>query len=293
MQTSYTLSGGPTIQRIGFGAMRLCGQPGNFGPYPQWEEGKQLLRDLVELGVQIIDTAEPYGPGFNEELIADALYPYPADLVIATKGGVTKESPDRIYPNGHPDRLRQAAEASLRRLKQETLALYYLHRPDPQVPLEDSVGALVELKAAGKVQQIGLSNVSLAQLQQAQKLTPIVAVQNRYAPNDREFEELLAYCDTQNIAFFPYGSLGAHPQRYGAPLANSTGLVADFAKQSNVTPIQLAIAWLLHHRKNIVLIPGSTRLSHMRDNLAAMSISLSEEEMQKLSRAYAEMPTPL
>lgn len=293
MQTSYTLSGGPTIQRIGFGAMRLCGQPGNFGPYPQWEEGKQLLRDLVELGVQIIDTAEPYGPGFNEELIADALYPYPADLVIATKGGVTKESPDRIYPNGHPDRLRQAAEASLRRLKQETLALYYLHRPDPQVPLEDSVGALVELKSAGKVQQIGLSNVSLAQLQQAQKLTPIVAVQNRYAPNDREFEELLAYCDTQNIAFFPYGSLGAHPQRYGASLASSTGLVADFAKQSNVTPIQLAIAWLLHHRKNIVLIPGSTRLSHMRDNLAAMSISLSEEEMQKLSRAYAEMPKPL
>ncbi|MGV3605170.1 MAG: aldo/keto reductase [Planctomycetaceae bacterium] len=287
METAYTLSGGPTVHRIGFGAMRLCGQPGNFGRYPQWEEGKRLLRDLVTLGVQIIDTAEPYGPGFNEELIAEALYPYPADLVIATKGGVVKDAPDKIYPDGRPERLRQAAEASLKRLRLETIPLYYFHRPDPKVPFADSIGALVELKAEGKVQQLGLSNVTLKQLQEAQKQTPIVAVQNRYAPHDREFEELLAYCDVQNIAFFPYGSLGAHPQRYGAPLAQCSGVIETMAKQHDATPIQLALAWLLHHRKNIVLIPGSTRLAHMRENLAATQISLSADEMQRLARAYS------
>lgn len=289
MQTTFTLHGGPTFHRMGFGAMRLCGQPGNFGPYPKWEEGKKLLRDLVELGVQIIDTAEPYGPAFNEELIADALHPYPANLVIATKGGVTKESPERIFPDGRPERLFQAAEASLRRLKQESLALYYLHRPDPKVPLADSVGALIDLKTQGKVQHIGLSNITLDQLQLAQSLTPIAAVQNRYAPHDREFEELLAYCATQQIAFFPYGSLGAHPQRPEAPLAHSTGLIAELARQKDATTAQLALAWLLHHRDNIVLIPGSTRLAHMQENLAASRISLSPSEMLILAQAYAAL----
>jgi pyridoxine 4-dehydrogenase len=277
---TFAIEGDLLVNRMGYGAMRLTGQPGNFGPYADWDGGQSLLRRAVELGVNFIDTAEAYGPGFNEELIASALHPYPDRLVIATKGGIDKPSPDNIRANGSPENLRRGCEASLRRLKCDRIDLYQLHRPDPQVPFADSVGALAELQREGKIRHIGLSNVTLAQLEEARQIVAIASVQNRFSISDRTGEDILDYCTQHNITFIPWGPLGANPLKQGTPLAKAEGILADIAMQHNVKPNQIALAWLLYRAPNIVLIPGTTTISHLQENVAAAAIGLTSDEIK-------------
>lgn len=279
---SFAIGGNLPVNRVGYGAMRLTGQPGNFGPYPDWEAGQKLLRRAVELGVNFIDTAEAYGPGFNEELIASALHPHPSGIVIATKGGIHKPSPNDIRADGKPESLRRSCESSLQRLKIEQIDLYQLHRPDPNVPFADSVGMLATLKQEGKIRHIGLSNVTIAQIEAAQKIVAIASVQNRLSISDRTSEDVLDYCTQHNIAFIPHGSLGAHPLKRGAPLANAEGAIAEVAKHHNVKPNQIALAWLLHRAPNIILIPGTTTIAHLEENIAAATIQLTANEMIRL-----------
>ena len=281
--TTFKLGNDLSINRLGYGAMRLTGQPGNFGPYADWEGGKNLLRHAVEQGVNFIDTAEAYGPGTNEEIIADALHPYSADLVIATKGGIHKPSPDNIQADGHPESLRRGVEGSLKRLKRETIDLYQLHRPDPKVPFTESIQALAALQKEGKIRHIGVSNVTLEQLQTAQTIVPIASVQNRFSLVDRTHEDILDYTTAYDIAFIPYGSLGAHPLRRGAPLAQAEGTLAQIAQSHGVNPTQIALAWLLHRAPNSLLIPGTTTVAHLEDNIKAASIALTDAEMAQLN----------
>lgn len=282
---TYTIAEELTINRLGYGAMRLSGQPGNFGAYPDWEGGKQILRRAIELGVNFIDTAEAYGAGFNEELIADALYPYAEDLIIATKGGINKPAPDKILADASPAFLRSGVEGSLKRLKLEQIDLYQLHRPDPKVPFAESIGALKELKDEGKIRHLGLSNVTVEQIEQASQIVPIVSVQNKFSISDRSMENVLDYCTNNNIAFIPHGSLGAHPLKQGAPLANAEGIIADIAVEKGVKPNQIALAWLLHYAPNIILIPGTTTIAHLEENMTAANIKFSSEEMSQLNQS--------
>jgi pyridoxine 4-dehydrogenase len=279
---TFSIGGDLVVNRLGYGAMRLTGQPGNFGPYAKWEEGKQLLRRAVELKINFIDTAEAYGPGFNEELIASALHPYPENLVIATKGGINKSASDRIVTDGRPEFLRKGCEESLKRLKIEQIPLYQLHRPDPNLPFAESVGMLATLQQEGKIKRVGLSNVTVSQLEQAHQITAISSVQNRFSITERTNEDILNYCTQHNIAFIPYGSLGAHPLKQGAPLANAEGILAEIARQRGVKPNQIALAWLLHRAPNIILIPGTTTIAHLEENIAAASIELMTDEIAKL-----------
>ncbi|MGD1914365.1 MAG: aldo/keto reductase [Rivularia sp. (in: cyanobacteria)] len=280
----FANGGDLTVNRLGYGAMRLTGKPGNFGAYADWEGGEKLLRRAVELGINFIDTAEAYGPGFNEEIIASSLYPYGDGVVIATKGGINKSSPNDIKADGSPEYLRRGVEGSLKRLKLEQIDLYQLHRPDPKVPFTESVGALAQMKQEGKIRHIGLSNVSLEQLEAAKNIVEIDSVQNRFSFSDRTNQDLLDYCTQNNIAFIPYGSLGAHPLKRGAPLANAEGILADIAEQKGVKPNQIALAWLLHYAPNIILIPGTTTISHLEENVAATSITLTVEQMSRLNQ---------
>ncbi|MEO1133507.1 MAG: aldo/keto reductase [Cyanobacteria bacterium J06639_1] len=284
--TSFDIGGELTVNRLGYGAMRLTGQPGNFGSYADWEGGKTLLRRAVELGINFIDTAEAYGPGDNEAIIADALFPYAQNVVIATKGGIDKPAPDRIRANGSPKFLRQGVEGSLRRLKRDRLDLYQLHRPDPNVPFAESVGALAELQREGKLRHIGLSNVTLEQVREAQEIAPIASIQNRFGLLERSHEALLDYSTTEGIAFIPYGSLGAHPLKRGAPIAQAEGAIAQIARRHDTTPTQIALAWLLHRAPNIILIPGTTTIEHLEDNINAASIHLSESEFEQLNHSH-------
>jgi pyridoxine 4-dehydrogenase len=280
---TFKLGGDLEINRLGYGAMRLTGQPGNFGAYADWEGGQNLLRRAIELGVNFIDTAEAYGPGFNEELIASALHPYPTNLVIATKGGIEKLAPDNIRANGRPENLRRGCEASLQRLRVDRIDLYQLHRPDPNVPFAESVGMLAELQKEGEIRHIGLSNVSLAQLEEARQIVAIASVQNRFSVRDRTHTDILNYCTQNNIAFIPYGSLDAHPLKRGAPLANAEGSLREIGERHGVKPNQIALAWLLHYAPNIILIPGTTTISHLEENIAAANLQLTPDEMQVAS----------
>ena len=282
---TYTIGGDLTVNRLGYGAMRLSGQPGNFGAYPEWEQGEKLLRRAVELGLNFIDTAEAYGSGFNEGIIASALHPYLEDLVIATKGGINKSAPDSINADASPTFLRSGVEGSLQRLKLEQINLYQLHRPDRKVPFTESIGALKELKDEGKIRHIGLCNVSIEQIEEARKIVPIVSVQNKFSISDRTQEPVLDYCTEHNLAFIPYGSLGAHPLKRGAPLANAEGVLSDIATAKGVKPNQIALAWLLHYAPNIILIPGTTTIAHLEENIAAADIILTSEEISKLNEA--------
>ena len=281
---TFAIGGDLVVNRLGYGAMRLTGQPGNFGAYPDWEAGKKLLRRAVELGVNFIDTAEAYGPNFNEEIIASALHPYPEDLAIATKGGISKPAPDSIQADARPEFLRSGVEGSLQRLKLEQIDLYQLHRPDPKVPFAESIGALKELKDEGKIRHLGLSNVSVEQIEEARKIVPIVSVQNRFSLNERSMENVLDYCTEHNIAFIPHGSLGANPLKRGAPLASAEGAIADIALKKGVKSNQIALAWLLHRAPNIILIPGTTTIAHLEENMSAASIELDSEEMTMLNQ---------
>jgi aryl-alcohol dehydrogenase-like predicted oxidoreductase len=284
ISATFKLGGDLTVNRLGYGAMRLTGQPGNFGAYPDWEAGKQLLRRAVELGVNFIDTAEAYGPGFNEEIIASALYPYPEDLVIATKGGINKPALDNIQADGRPESLRKSVEASLKRLKRDRIDLYQLHRPDPKVPFIESIGALAQLKQEGKIRHVGISNVTLEQIEIARNIVDIASVQNRFSISDRTNQDILDYCTQNNIAFIPYGSLGAHPLNRGAPLANAEGILADIAQKKGVKPNQIALAWLLHYAPNIILIPGTTTIAHLEENIAVNSVHLTTDEINLLDQ---------
>jgi aryl-alcohol dehydrogenase-like predicted oxidoreductase len=268
---TVTLGGDLTVNRMGFGAMRLTG-PGIWGEPADAEECKRVLRRAMELGVTFIDTADSYGPEVSERLIAEALHPYPQGLVIATKGGQVRPGPGQWTPNGRPEHLRQALEGSLRRLKVERIDLYQLHRPDPAVPLEESIDTLVEMQREGKIRHIGVSNVNLAQLQRAQRVARIVSVQNRYNLTDRASEDVLDYCQRQGIGFIPWAPLAA------GPLTEPGGLLGRIAAGHQATQGQIALAWLLQRSPVMLVIPGTSKVSHLEDNVAAAGLTLSGEE---------------
>jgi len=284
MNTHFALGGDLPVYRLGFGAMRLCGQPGNFGRYADWEGGVRLLRRAVELGVELVDTAHPYGPGTNEELIAEALAPYTAPLVVTTKGGVEKTAPDKVFPDGSPESLRRFCEASLKRLRVERIDLYQLHRPDPAVPFAESVGALASLRAEGKIRHVGLSNVTLAQVEEARLIVPIASVQNRYNLAERSDDAVVDYCAQHAIAYLPWGPLAAKPFDPRAPLTEAGGPLEQVAHSLGTTPGQVALAWLLQRSDNILPIPGTTSLHHLEENMAAAHLTLSPANMELLGK---------
>src|SRR3984885_12481770 len=282
LAVSFRFKDGTEVRRFGYGAMRLTGQPGNFGPYGAWDEGKKVLRRALELGLNFIDTARAYGPGWNERLIAEALYPYPEGLFIATKGGVVKKSATERYLDGSPDGLRRDCEESLKNLRVECIDLYQLHWVDPDVPLRESVLGLARLQEEGKIRLIGLSNITVEQLKEAQSIAQIASVQNRYSAAEHEGDPMVDYCAGSGIAFIPYGPLGADPMKQGAPLATAEGALADVGKQLGVTTTQVALSWLLHRAPNILPIPGTTSIAHLEENVAAARLHLSEELFRQL-----------
>ncbi len=260
------VGGDLTVNRLGYGAMRITGD-GIWGDPPSRDEAKAVLRRAVELGVNFIDTADSYGPYISETLISEALHPYPEDLVIASKGGLERTGPGRWPANGRPEHLIEACEGSLRRLKLEQIPLYQLHRPDPAVRLEDSIGALVTLKEQGKIRHIGVSNMSEEQLRRAQRLTPIVSIQNRYNVDDRASESLVDLCEQEQLVFLPW-----------APIQdlNNNQLVQEIAQRHEIAPRQVVLAWLLARSPAILPIPGTGSRSHLDDNVAAAELTQAE-----------------
>jgi len=274
---SMTLGGDLIVRRMGYGAMRITGQ-GIWGDPPDRAKAQAVLRRAVELGVNLIDTADSYGPEVSEKIIAEALHPYPPGLVIATKGGLTRSGPGQWHRNGRPEHLRKACEGSLRRLRMERIDLYQLHAVDSAVPMEDSLGELSRLQTEGKIRHIGLSNVSVEQLQRARKLVPIVSVQNRYNLTDRAAEDVLQVCAREGIGFLPW-----YPVAAGV-LAKPGGPLDRAAKAHAVTPAQVALAWLLLHSPVMLPIPGTSSIAHLEENVAAAALSLDDAEMLALDR---------
>jgi len=263
-----------TVNRLGFGAMRVLG-PDIWGPPKDRKQAHAVFRRAIELGVNFFDTADAYGPNTDEELIAEALHPYPKGLVIGTKGGCVR--PDRRWDaNGRPEHLRGAVEGSLKRLKLERIDLYQLHTVDPKVKFEDSVGALAELQRAGKIRHLGLSNVTVKQLEQARRIAPIVSVQNRYNLGDRKYEDVLLACEKLGIAFLPWYPLGA-----GEALRISR--TRKLAEKLNATPAQVTIAWLLARSPVMLPIPGTSSVAHLEENVAAAALKLKPSEIEALS----------
>lgn len=272
---TFTIGGELTVNRLGFGGMRLCG-PGIWGWPADRENALQVLRRAVELGVNFIDTADAYGPEVNEEQIAQALYPYPDDLVIATKGGLTRPGRGEWVRDGRPERLKKCCEASLRRLKLDRIDVYQLHAPDQKVPLEDMIGALIELRDEGKIRFIGVSNFSVEQLRQAREMTQIVSLQNPYNYSERrENDDALDYCEREGLAFLPYFPLNA------GDVSEDAGLQA-VAKRHNATVFQIALAWLLHRSEATIPIPGTQSLAHLEENVAAARIEFDEDDLTRL-----------
>ena len=280
---TFTIANDKQVRRLGYGAMRLTGQPGNFGPYADWEGGKELLRYAVDLGVNFIDTARAYGPAWNERLVADALHPYSPELLIATKGGVVKRSATERYLDGSPEGLRRDCEESLKNLRVDQIDLYQLHWVDPGTPLADSVSGLAKLREEGKIRNIGLSNIVLDQLKEAVQIVDIASVQNRFSILEKKDGAIIDFCAARGIAFLPYGPLGGDPFRQGSPLAEAEGALAKFAAKRNATTTQIAIAWLLHRSANTIVIPGTTSIQHLEGNVAAADLVLGEEELRTLS----------
>jgi pyridoxine 4-dehydrogenase len=279
---SFRFNNGTEVRRFGYGAMRLTGQPGNFGPYGAWDDGKKVLRRALELGINFIDSARAYGPGWNERLIAEALHPYPEGLFIATKGGVVKKSATERYLDGSPDGLRRDCEESLKNLRVECIDLYQLHWVDPQVPLSESVLGLARLQQEGKIRLIGLSNITVQQLEEVRSIAQIASVQNRYSVGERQGDPMVDYCAREGVAFIPYGPLGADPMKQGAPIASAEGALADVGKSLGATATQVALSWLLHRSPNILLIPGTTSLAHLTENVAATKLNLTDAQWQEL-----------
>ncbi|HEY1265098.1 MAG TPA: aldo/keto reductase [Terriglobales bacterium] len=273
---SITLGGQLPVCRLGYGAMRLTG-PGIWGPPKDHAQALAVLRRAVELGVNFIDTADSYGPNVNEELIAEALWPYPKDLVIATKGGWVRSGPGFWGHNATPGHLRQAVEGSLKRLRLERIDLYQLHIPDPMVSIEDSLGALVEMQAQGKIRLIGLSNVTREHIERARKVCQIVSVQNRYSFADREWDYVVDYCGQNEIAFIPWFPLAAG--QAGLDVAR------HIAKAHRATPMQVALAWLIQRSPGTLLIPGTSSLEHLQENMQAAGLQLTAAEFQELAES--------
>ena len=281
-----SLGGEISVHRLGFGAMRLTGD-GIWGPPKNRSEAIAVLRRAAELDVNFIDTADSYGPDANEELIAEALFPYPKDLVIATKGGWNRPGPNQWTHNAAPAHLREAVEGSLKRLRLERIDLYQLHIPDPVVSFEDSVATLAQLKNEGKIRLIGLSNVTQEHIERARRIVPIVSVQNRYSFADREWDYVVDYCERNGIAFIPFFPLAA------GRVAGQ--ILEQIARAHQATPHQVASAWLLKRSRIMLPIPGTSSLKHLEENVAAASLQLSDEEFQKLSRVsqLAARPKPI
>jgi pyridoxine 4-dehydrogenase len=272
------LGGDLVLRRLGFGAMRVTGR-GVWGPPDDHDEAIAVLRRAAELGVNLIDTADSYGPNVSEELIAEALHPYPEGLVIATKGGLTRTGPGVWPRDGRPEHLREACEGSLQRLRVERIDLYQLHSPDQEVPYEESVGALKDLRDEGKIRHVGVSNVSLDELRIAQSIVPVVSVQNRFNLGDRHSEDVLDTCENQDLGFLPWFPLSA------GSLSEPGGLIAEIAERHDATPAQVAIAWLLAHSPAMLPIPGTSSVEHLEENVAAAQLELSDGEMDELSAA--------
>ena len=275
MSDTFKIGGDLTVNRLGFGAMRITGD-GIWG-WPKDRDGAlKVLKRAIDLGVNLIDTADAYGPETSELLIAQALHPYPKGLVIATKGGNTRPGPNQWVPNGRPDYLKQCVDNSLKRLKLERIDLYQLHRIDPKVPMEDSLGALKEMRDAGKIRHLGLSEVSPDEIARARKVVPIVTVQNRYNLDDRKWDNTLAYCEKEGLGFMPWAPVG------GMRGVHSAGLEAA-AKAKNATVYQLAIAWLLQRSPVMLPIPGTSSVAHLEENMAAAKVKLTADEMKALA----------
>src|SRR6184192_2502022 len=268
----FKIGGDLEVNRLGFGAMRITGE-GIWGWPPDRANAVKVLKHAVELGVNLIDTADAYGPEVDELLIAEALHPYPKGLVIATKGGNTRPGPGQWVPNGHPDYLKQCVDKSLKRLRLERIDLYQLHRIDPKVPMEDSLGALKEMQDAGKIRHVGLSEVSPDEVKRARKLVPIVSVQNQYNIGNRQWENTLTYCEKEQIGFMPWAPVG------GTRGMTNTAL-EKAAKDHGVTIYQLGLAWLLHRSPVMLPIPGTSSLAHLEENMAAAKVKFERGRME-------------
>jgi pyridoxine 4-dehydrogenase len=278
--TTFSIGGDLKVNRLGFGAMRLTGK-GIWGPPDDPDECIRVLRRLVELGVNFIDTADSYGPFISERLIRKALHPYPEGVVIATKAGFLRTGPDVWVPMGFPDYLRQQCEMSLRRLRVDTIDLFQLHRIDPKFPAEDQLGELVKLQQEGKIRHIGLSEISVEQLEAARKVATIVSVQNMYNLTTRAAEPVLEACEAQNIGFIPWFPLAS------GPLAAPGGPLEQIAADHQASASQLALAWLLRRSPVILPIPGTSKVAHLEENVAAADVEISDDEFETLSKAGA------
>jgi len=270
----FRLGGDLPVNRLGFGAMRITGE-GIWGWPADRGNTLKVLRRVVELGVNLIDTADAYGPETSELLIAEALHPYPKDLVIATKGGLTRPGPGQWVPNGRPEYLTQCVEKSLKRLRLERIDLYQLHRIDPKVPMEESLGALKKMQEAGKIRHIGLSEVSPAEIDRARKVLPIVSVQNQYNIDNRRWEKTLTYCEKERLGFMPWSPIGGNRGLKDNALAAA-------AKDYHASVVQLALAWLLHRSPVILPIPGTSSVAHLEENMAAAKLQLTAEEWKRV-----------
>lgn len=274
---TWKLGGDLPVNRLGFGAMRITGE-GIWGWPPDRNNALKVLKSAVELGVNLIDTADAYGPETSELLISEALYPYPKGLVIATKGGLTRPGPSQWVPNGRPEHLKQAVEMSLKRLRLERIDLYQLHTIDPRVPLEASLGALKEMQDAGKIRHVGLSNVSPEEIVRARKILPIVSVQNQYNIEDRKWEKTLIYCEKESLGFMPWSPIG------GARGLKPDNALERAAKAHNASVVQVAIAWLLQRSPVMLPIPGTSSIAHLEENVAAAKLKLTPAEWKAIER---------
>jgi pyridoxine 4-dehydrogenase len=279
---TFRIGGDLPVRRLGYGTMRLVGD-GAWGEPNNLDEARSVLRRAVELGVTLIDTADAYGPEIAERLICEALHPYPADLVIATKGGITRQGPAKTEYVGRAGYLIQCVEMSLRRLKLERIELYQLHRIDPRTPLEESLGALKLLQVEGKILHIGLSEVTPTEIEQAQKIVPIVSVQNRYSLSDRRHEETLNWCERRGIAFLPWYPMAAGKLlKPDHPLSQT---LKRLAASHNATPAQISLAWLLHRSPVMLPIPGTSQVKHLEENISAADLKVSSDEWSQLEQA--------
>ena len=275
---TFAIGGDLEVHRLGFGAMRLTGN-GIWGEPDDAAGCQRVLRRALELGVTLIDTADAYGPYVSERLIGETLHPYPDDLVIATKAGLERSGPGRWHRNGRPEHIREACEGSLRRLKLDRIDLSQLHRIDPEVPVEESLGTMLELRDEGKVRHIGLSEIGVEELERARRTAPIASVQNRYNAADRSSEDVLGACERDGLGFIPWFPLGA------GGLAEQGGPLAGAARRHGAKPAQLALAWLLHRSPVIMPIPGTSSVEHLEEDLAAARIELSDEEVREIEGA--------
>ena len=273
--TTFKIGGDLEVNRLGFGAMRITGD-GVWGWPLDRAAALKVLKRAVDLGVNLIDTADAYGPETSELLIAEALHPYPKGLVIATKGGLTRPGPGQWVPNGRPDYLKNCVDKSLKRLKLERIDLYQLHRIDSKVPAQDSLGALKEAQQAGKIRHIGLSEVSPEEIERARKVVPIVSIQNRYNFDDRKWENAIAYCEKENLGFLPWAPVGGNRGLHGGALDVVT-------KAHNASAYQVALAWLLQRSSVMLPIPGTSKVEHLEDNMAAAKVKLTPEEWKSLA----------